>query len=319
MSNAGQGHVFGLGTASCGARPCPVVIGSDDNGKTWTSRASLTGLPPRDGQPQIRGIRFANPEVGFAYGDTVLRTEDGGQSWSAYDPGARGTVLSAETDGRTVWFALAQCTGERCDDSVEVRRAPVGGGTPQHVHTEDLPTDIAPEGSWIAMDGATAYLNATAGVTRPVRLTGKPEPIGRPGPCDAGPFTVATAANERGTLVGVCRATPPRAGYQIFRSTDAGATWERRADRVLGPPGDRWLWVTAVDRDHVVAASPGSGPLRQSSDGGRTWRGSGPGGAGEGWVWAGAAGGPTVYAVSGGPSFALSTDAGETFTSVPLR
>jgi hypothetical protein len=89
------------------------------------------------------------------------------------------------------------------------------------------------------------------------------------------------------------------------------------------------VWVTSVDRQQLVAVTrglPTSGVDDQptavvvSRDGGSSW--STPAGIdnARGWSWAGAAGGPLVYALaSGDPGYSVSTDSGSTFETVPLR
>ena len=59
------------------------VIGSDDDGGTWTTRSSFpdqstsSGHTTPDGDGQLVGVRFATDRVGYAFGSSAFRTSDG--------------------------------------------------------------------------------------------------------------------------------------------------------------------------------------------------------------------------------------------------
>lgn len=344
MTNAGGGHLFALGSGFCAGGDCTAVAASDDDGRTWTTRASFTDLTTRGplvtpaGAGQLVGIRFATPEVGYVFGSEVRRTTDGGRSWEPVDVGGR-TVLSLETDGSRVWMATAtRCahTGTggtpRGCSGLQVRTGAVTAGSTSPV---TLPAAVpVVENAWIAMDGPDAYLNATAAdpqqPVRATRVSGTPTTMPVPEGCDpAQGLTLAATANTQGTLVGVCPSSDaPDGRYTVVTSTDRGATWRLRPAPGLGTPTAAGVWLTATDADHLVAvrqalpASTGEVPspttMLASSTGGAAWTPVAPGGATD-TAWAGAAGGGLVYAFSGGGSYWVSHDAGSTFETVPLR
>lgn len=343
MTNAGGKHLFALGRATCPKGECTAVIGSDDDGATWTTRASFTTLTSPgsrstpDRAKQVVGIRFADERVGYVYGSTTMRTVDGGRTWHQVDVDRR-VVLSLETDGKRVWMATARSCLHNvvgnvrgCED-LQPRSGAVTDATTEPVTFNGMPANG--ENAWIAMDGSDAYYNVTS--TDPVsprpavRLSGTPTVLPRPKQCDGGSgMWVSTTANARGTLLAVCpSAGKPDAAYSLATSTDRGATWVTRAAPGLAAPSATGVWLTATDAKHLVAVRQGlasstgkaDGPtaVLTSADGGASWRDPQLGdGAGTDWV--GAAGGPLVYAIAGGGSYWVSHDSGATFEQVPLR
>jgi hypothetical protein len=75
-------EAFVLGTAPCAHAPCTSIARTLNRGVTWT----VLPVPPDPvGAPGQRGvvwgIRFATPEHGFAFGDGLWETTDGGARW----------------------------------------------------------------------------------------------------------------------------------------------------------------------------------------------------------------------------------------------
>lgn len=344
MTNAGGGHLFALGSAVCPSGDCSAVAASDDDGRTWTTRASFTDLTTRGplvtpADPrQLVGIRFATPQIGYVFGSEVRRTTDGGRTWAPVDVDGR-RVLSLETDGSSVWMATAATcahvgsasTPRGCAD-LQVRTGPVTSTSTRPVSVAGVGPVV--ENAWIAMDGPDAYLNAT-GIepqqsVRAIRVSGTPAALPVPEGCDpTHGLTLTAAANRRGTLIGVCESSDaPAVRYTVVTSTDRGTTWSPRPAPGLGTPTAAGVWLTATDASHLVAVVQGlpastgevtsTTRLLASSTGGASWQQVAPGGSRH-TVWAGAAGGGLVYAFSGGSSYWLSNDAGSTFETVPLR
>jgi hypothetical protein len=342
MTNAGGKHLFALGKAKCPKGECTAVIGSDDDGLTWTTRASLTDLTspgPRvtpDRANQVVGIRFANPLVGYVYGSTTKRTVDGGRTWEPLDVDGR-TVLSLEIGGGTTWLVTAgKCergagSGATGCSDLDVRS--VTGTTAAPTRTEALHLPQSVETAWLSMDGADAYVSVAyldqSTHTVPRRVSGKPVDLARPDGCpDVGGIWVWGTANRKGGLVAVCQLHDAKASYGVATSTDRGATWKQHIAPALGSTQPAGVWLTAVDVDRLVAVPrglPTSTPkpdagtsVLTSGDGGSTW--ARPEGTPSGVTdWVGAAGGPLVYALAGGRSYWVSHDSGATFEQVQLR
>ena len=347
MTNAGDKHLYALGSATCPKGACTAVIASDDDGATWTTRASFTTLttPGARATPdrahQLVGIRFANALVGYVYGSTTKRTTDGGRSWTDVDVDRR-TVLSLETDGKQVWMATARSCQHNpvtntlargCED-LQPRTGPVSSATTEPVMLSGMAG--AGENAWVTLDGSDAYYNVTTGQAAPgpmaaMRLSGKSGLLPTPKGCDgASGMWVSATANTPGTLIGVCpSAAKPTEAYSLAVSDDRGATWTTREAPGLGRPTVTGVWLTATDAKHLVAVQhglPSSAGLTKdepttlltSADGGGSWRQAKVAPT-DSASWAGAAGGPLVYALTGGLSYWRSNDSGATFESVPLR
>jgi hypothetical protein len=344
MSNGGGQRLYALGSATCPKGECTAVIGSDDDGSTWTTRAAFETLttPGARSTPdrarQLVGVRFASTTVGYVYGSSTLRTVDGGRSWSALDVAGR-TVLSLETDGRTVWMVTAtscshgEATARGCT-GLEVWSAAVTATRAAKVAALDGtgPADSA----WLSMDGSDAYVSVSyadqAKQSLPQRVSGTPTRLARPQGCAAtGGVWVWGTARTRGALVAMCLASgDPGKTYALATSTDRGATWSpAKATPDLATPGSSGVWLTAVDLRHLVvvlhglpASAPALGDpteILSTGDGGATWvRPTVVQGA-NAFSWVGAAGGPTVYAVAGGGGYDVSSDSGASFQRRSFR
>lgn len=348
MSNAGGGRLYALGSARCGTQhpQCVAVVGSDDDGATWTTRASFTDFvapgarhTPDKGN-QLIGVRFAKGQVGYVYGSVVKRTTDGGRHWSDFDIGGR-RVLSLETDGSTVWFVTASScrhaepVDQRGCSGVSVWSAPVDATRASKVR--DLGVDHPVEGAWLSLDGSDAYVSVSYAdsslQTLPQRVSGTPATLPRPQGCaTTGGTWVWGTARADGHLVAVCTSTTDNGQrYAVSSSSDRGATWSPAAPApALGKPGYTGVWLTAADPRDLVAVAQGlptssSRPeqpttLLSSADGGRSWAAPRGASASGSWSWAGAAGGRLVYVLGGGSgSFEVSTDSGASFVPRSFR
>lgn len=126
-TSAEQGWV--LGTAPCvskasGPPPppgCTYVVGTSNGGKAWDLLSSLRQPLARIGQTTggVTEIRFATLEVGWVFGPNLLRTVNGGESWSRLAiPGAGKQVVAlAASAGETYamvspcpWGSFGSCT-----------------------------------------------------------------------------------------------------------------------------------------------------------------------------------------------------------------
>lgn len=348
MSNAGGGHLYAMGSARCGDKhpQCVAVVGSDDDGATWTTRASFTDLvtpgarrtPDRGNQ--LTGIRFAKDRVGYLYGSVVKRTTDGGRHWSSYDVGGQ-RVLSLETDGSTVWLVTAsgcrhaEGVDRRGCSGVSVWSAPVDANRATKVR--DLGLDHPVEGAWLSLDGSDAYVSVSYAdsslQTLPQRVSGAPATLPRPQGCaTTGGTWVWGTARADGHLVAVCTSASGNGQrYAVSSSSDRGASWSPAAPApALGKPGSAGVWLTAADPTDLVAVTRGlptssaladePTTLLSSGDAGRTWQAAKVVEGADNWSWAGAAGGQLVYALGGSAAtYAVSTDGGASFGEVAFR
>jgi len=110
--NAQVGWALGNGKCLDGSPGiCPAVMRTDDGGSRWISTPNPPASLPVDGScaaPCVDHVRFANDNVGYAFGPGALfMTVDGGQSWGNNEDPA-GTS-SLEVANRTA----LRVTGER--------------------------------------------------------------------------------------------------------------------------------------------------------------------------------------------------------------
>ena len=310
-----------LTSASCdGQAGCPVLWRTDDDGDTWQQRAlPRLRATPEDGiatgPGQVGLVRLGSDGRGWLAGSTMLRTEDGGRTWSDFAyPG--GTVLAVAADRDAVTAVAGNsCDGGECDGRLRVHRAGAGASRMEQVV---LDRDL---GSYRDVDltdaKGSAYLSLdTDDGPRVWRLTGH-----RARELDVCPgadsLDLAVPADGSGTITALCETTDgDSTRLAASTSGDGGDTWSRpgAGRTVPGSPVD----VTAPNGDAVVVATDatrGSG-IHRSTDGGATWTEvEGPHGP---WRWTSAGGAGRVYAISADGRLLESRDGGVTWERVRL-
>ncbi len=349
VSNAGRGVLYALGSASCAAARCPILVRSSDDGATWqtvhvfpSAAAGAAAGDPTAGADAAQApgaltqVRFASPQVGWVFGGGAQVTRDGGRSWRDY-PHVGEVVLSLETDGSTVVLAGASgCGAGVCSGPLSVSAVGVSAGEATS-ETGRGPAGGRLSGARVALDdGRTGQAYVTplwtavpAGRAQGARLSRSGlAPVAAPAGCAPGASAdLLTTAGSPGVLLGVCAAQGAAGSvtYDVSRSTDGGATWTDIGPTLSMVNGaDRSF--AAADSAHLVAVSgdgAGQGSMMVSRDGGSTWtsavvRGGVPR---SGWRWVGAAGGGTYYAVAvdAAEGFWRSTDYGAHWSRVTVR
>ncbi|MBO1755367.1 hypothetical protein [Allobranchiibius sp. CTAmp26] len=352
LSNAGNNVVYDLGSSSCGAFTCPVLLRSADNGASWsgvhTFDGSLYSSPVQPGgkhiQPddQLRDVRFVTPTTGYVFGGDLWVTHDSGASFSRVAHPGR-TVLDVEAwHGDLLVLTADKCASSTCAGSVSLTRMSTSADTvPQAASsTADLTAPIV-SGQIVVRNGM-AYLSLTSASDGaplpPLRLVNTSlEPMYAPGAC-AGTslqaITPSTTLNHQ--LFALC--TPmtgaSRTSYTLVHSTDDGVTWTKVSSGALQLPTGSRPDLASVDADHVAAsAGPttttgaaavvGAGSLVVSTDGGKTFVAKdGPLGLpASGIDWLASPGGSQYYAITLSSSgYWWSNDSGLTWRLVdPIR
>jgi photosystem II stability/assembly factor-like uncharacterized protein len=108
---------FALGSVPCGSRRCLALLGTNNGGTTWRALTPPVkrAAGPYDtcpaGQPCVSQVRFATPEIGYAFGPSLFLTSDGGAHWRHLS-GLNVTSLEA-ADGTVVRVASSGtgCSG----------------------------------------------------------------------------------------------------------------------------------------------------------------------------------------------------------------
>ena len=341
LTTGAPGHLFALGTVTCPAGRCPALAGSTDNGASWSlvhtfpTSTTATGVAP--GRPAGAGaltqVRFASASVGWVFGGAAMRTTDGGATWHDY-PHPGGAVIGLETDGTDVVLTTApRCSDGTCHGTISVVRAAV---------TATSATDIAGtidggagvEDAPIGWQGGHAFVSPVV-----VPLTGRPAPppvvvaadgLHRAAPtsCGTGQAVRLVTAASGTTTFAVCLSggAAGHLGYAVQASSDGGASWHPVPGQPLLLVNAGITSFAAADSRSLIAVSGGSpdlhGSMTLSSDGGATWHDprSAPALPDLGWVWVGAPGGPTFYALSGdgAGTYWKSSDRGGTWSQVAV-
>jgi photosystem II stability/assembly factor-like uncharacterized protein len=218
---------------------------SRDAGRTWTS----IGLGSSSGQTAITRMRLHPTDCNLVYaavlGDPygpnpergVYRSSDGGRAWTRVlfrsDRAGISDLAMDPSDPRTLYATVW--------DAV---RPPWGGVT----------------------GGASGIFKTTDGGDTWKELTRNPGlPKGR-----VGKIGIAVSGADRNRVYAIVEADPDSAG--VFRSNDAGATWERvNGDNDLPHRAEYYVRIFAdpklVDRVYVLGRN-----VYRSDDGGKTYR-----------------------------------------------
>ena len=119
VTNAGDDTLFGLGEGDCSGTPCPALVRSTDDGKTWTQMhtfssadtSAATGATQPRVQPAgaLSEVLFTLPTTGYVYGGDLWVTRDGGRTFTHVDhPGS--TVLDVVVhDKQTLALTASGC------------------------------------------------------------------------------------------------------------------------------------------------------------------------------------------------------------------
>lgn len=300
-----------------------VLATTADGGRTWRAVPS-SGAPRYGGSQGADQVLFTDADHGLLAGDRLYRTDDGGRHWQAVP--APGRIVLLRVVG-SHWYAVA-CVNSGCT-SQRLYEAATDAASFQPV------TAIPPwgqQGAVLADAGAAFYMLVEGG--EPTRDSATSATLWRtvddgrswthvPAPCDwFGSDFAALSAYSPSGLALVC-GSQPAAGNQVkiaYRSSDAGASWTRRAQ--LPGQGGYVGSLAAADTNTWVLGQLRGG-LLTTRDGGLTWTpAENPGSLTapvEGWGHVERTGPQHFVAVPwtlNAQVLAISADAGETWTEV---
>jgi photosystem II stability/assembly factor-like uncharacterized protein len=257
-----------LGTAPCSSPPCTSVLRTSDSGAHWVgipAPRAPGGIAPSaaDG---VRSIRFATPQIGYAFGPGLYQTTDGGRHWSHV----------ASIDGRTSFYVESL---EAADGVVYATVAAAGRGGPTGpVHIDratagkalhSLTTVPETAGFRLITAGGFAVLPAQ---TQMITVS----PTGAISRHRLPDRACAVAASFVSDLLAVCGegAGGGSMGTRTaYGSTDGGASWKRLPDpgRGSGYDGDD-LAVTTGGFAAVATQSAAESGLLTTTNYAERWR-----------------------------------------------
>src|SRR5580658_1981320 len=156
-------EAFVLGTAPCADAPCTSIVRTLDRGASW---AGLPAPAEPVGQPGLAvgtvvwGVRFANPQHGFVFGDGLWETTDGAQQWTRAATPAGYWVLSLAIVQDQVLAIMARCTAaDGCPQPGMLVRRPLDGG-PWSLVASDVGVSLIDPDDLIATQAGIAAVTA---------------------------------------------------------------------------------------------------------------------------------------------------------------
>ena len=225
------------------AAPAGAAVSTNQSGWLWA-------LPEPQGYT-LFAFEF-HGSTGYAAGEfgTLLRTNDGGSSWTTVRTGESIDFLEIDVIDADSVVVASECAVRRTDDGGRTfRRLPFAAsserGCSRRVVSVSFSFPTADVGYLLTTDGAV--LRTTDG-GRSFSSRAVPQGGG------------LTALMFRNATEGLATTT----GGDIFRTTDGGSSWSREFDGDVALNGGRFIGAQAV----AVGAG---GRFLVSSDGGDTW------------------------------------------------
>jgi photosystem II stability/assembly factor-like uncharacterized protein len=277
-----QGWALGSGLCLDGSgKRCTALVRTDDGGRNWVGVPAPPGgnVPGTDptscADPCIQHVRFADSDIGYAYGPSAFfMTTDGGASWQRQRGGAdaletfNGSAIRVVDSG-------AGCPGP-CNIGVEI--APNGGTAWSTVVLPAGPRNATSVVLTRALDrtflllrqhtsggapaqGSTLYVSEDNGATWRLRNEPCPQRL------DSEVDSVDAAAAPDGSLTLACQ--PRQAGLTggfIVSSTDGGRKFTDATGRITHGP------ISLVGAASARVLFLVADVLYRSTDGGATWR-----------------------------------------------
>jgi hypothetical protein len=261
-------EAFVLGTAPCAKAPCTSILRTLDRGASWRGLpAPVAPLGNRQAgttETAVWGIRFANPEVGFAFGNGLWETSDGGERWtSAVSPG--GSIESLEVIDGQLLALTASCTPDNgCGQTDTLVRRPLAGGGWRRAARVTEPGAIATQAKVAAViDGSRVLITTNGGLSM----------VTQAGPCGTAevPAPAAVAVTGPHGLALECAGGAAAGSVQktVYVSDDLGAHWQKAGSPANG--GDPGGLSAGSASQLVAAAFSGGSFLYHSGDGGAKW------------------------------------------------
>jgi photosystem II stability/assembly factor-like uncharacterized protein len=296
-----------LGNAPCTSAPCTSIVRTRDGGKTWHG-ISAPPTPIYHGQQGsgVNVLHFADPLDGWAAGDQLWATHDGGASWHQVKLAPGGHVANVVTAAGT---AYAMWVGPA--STVVYATAP--GSDRWHAV---LTAPLVSTPSALVVKGRDWYLSARDGIYHGV---GANAPTRRANPC-AGTSAALLAVADVAHLDAVC-VLDGAAGtvrFQLYGTADGGARWTKAGGTHFAPSG-----LDVMDDNGsgvlLLAATAGSSVLqRTTNDGASFITALTVNGATAGWSDVGFTTSTQAIAVLPGQAFYISQNAGRTWTRMPF-
>jgi photosystem II stability/assembly factor-like uncharacterized protein len=290
-----QTHGYGVFTGTGDVTCRDLVAPTSDGGAQFGPLVVATAWNCANGSP-ANSLAFDDHGDGFLYGPNLFVTYDGGKSWTKHPQ--RGTVLSVEALGSSVWMVESGCSSTSSSLACPLRlwKSTDGGRTWSSSSTSDPPNAmVSPSAgeaqgqTWLVrVSRSSAYVLSSppigpAGTSpdAPMWFTsnGGVSWSNRSIPCALPSNSVALSVTPNGKLIAVC-AGEPGAGLQmkaVLSSTDRGTTWTvdstcSASNCTTNPLSAGYLGGIDAVSAGTVYLYGGRSSLLVSHDGGAQWQ-----------------------------------------------
>lgn len=264
-----------LGTAPCSSSvPCLALLRTENAGQSWVAipvPAAAFSSAPTPGGHGVGGVRFADPEDGWAFGPDLWATHDGGGHWT------RVTLPGASASAAVVALAAAAGTVHAAvfDQIVGIDSSPVDhDGWSMSPTTVQFGAGPIPRARLALHGGAGWLIEVDRTVIGGARLGAGHWSAWRPPCANAGGDALVDASTVN-NLFAVCNEGVWNGGAPVtraYRSSDGGNNFAQ-APAVL-PVGNADEVATAAASTAVVAAHSNGGGINEllaTANGGGSW------------------------------------------------
>jgi photosystem II stability/assembly factor-like uncharacterized protein len=260
-----------------------VVNRTVDGGRTWNA-VTLPGNYPGTSQAIVfvdarHGYLFCSATRISSGVSTVLRTDDGGATWSVGGTGSWLGSMFAASDASTLWAGAVQEAGPVTRPIFDVSRD--GGRSWEDARLPGLEGHVGGAQTWlpgpplfsdpanglVTVDSTDGNGNLETRIYRTVDA-GRSWSIAADQPVEASAGVAALDADNW--------LLPVDNPIGLLASADRGRTWQDRKLNVLTV--DQWMtWIGAIDATHAAALVPTGhssedpSSLFLTTDGGQTW------------------------------------------------
>lgn len=260
-----------LATERCGHPPCTVVAHTRDGGRTWRRIPApkaylwdedLCVTKQHRLSPCIEELRFATPQLGYAFGPEFFTTSDGGHSWQQEKVS---TTLALAAGGG---YVIRVTEGTGVDDDLVQRESVASPG-----EWVTLLAHLRGSMQTLVVDGVSVFVvrNVDYGQEIYRSLDNGATWSRLSSPCAAGGTAITDAAHAAGSHLAILCTDYPTTAY-VRTSSDNGTTFGPERPVPLVPNTNANVYHIAAASANVLAVSDDNDHVHLSTDGGRTWR-----------------------------------------------
>jgi hypothetical protein len=242
-----------------------IVLHTVDRGAHW-SEAGTIPAAVGSSAGDVKEIRFANPQDGWAFDPALYATTNGGATWHSVS--LPGEVSGLEASAGTAWAVVDPCNGAvSCSTPSSLERAAAGSDSWQAVAGVSLPSmsvgsaEIGLQASAVYLLMATVLLHSANGSTFSAVNS----------PCPSGSTASHMAVSTPTNLAVLCSGggAAGSSAKQVYVSANAGQTFTRIAQAPLG--GEASAMAAGSPTTIAIAAASGASWVYTTQGADTTW------------------------------------------------